>query len=226
MSPKRQMAPTSLLELANQKTDEEFIADYFQPRSDQTPWLTSWTHPRTNAEYTISLVRSDVLSDDHLTACFRLIEQSSRKDYENSAGKWDPEQKRKEMRSPGLRYILVKEKDNMVIRGFTSLMPTYEEGQPVIYCYEIHLQPELQGTGLGSLLMGFHSTVAANLPPITKVMLTCFVANQRGLDFYKKLGFEKDDISPGPRKLRYGKIFNPDYVIMSKTVSSYIKNSP
>jgi hypothetical protein len=75
-------------------------------------------------------------------------------------------------------------------------------------------------TGLGSLLMGFHSTVAANLPPITKVMLTCFLSNHRGLDFYKRLGFEKDDISPEPRKLRYGKIFTPDYVILSKTVRS------
>jgi ribosomal protein S18 acetylase RimI-like enzyme len=68
--------------------------------------------------------------------------------------------------------------------------------------------------------MSFHSTVAANLPPITKVMLTCFLSNQRGLDFYRKLGFEKDEISPGPRKLRYGKIFTPDYIIMSKPVRS------
>ena len=49
------------------------------------------------------------------------------------------------MRSPELRYILVREKDTQAIRGFTSLMPTYEEGEPVIYCYEIHLQPELRG---------------------------------------------------------------------------------
>jgi hypothetical protein len=49
------------------------------------------------------------------------------------------------MGSPELRYILVREKDSGAIRGFTSLMPTYEEGQPVIYCYEIHLHPDLQG---------------------------------------------------------------------------------
>ncbi len=49
------------------------------------------------------------------------------------------------MGSPELRYILVREKDSNTIRGFTSLMPTYEEGQPVIYCYEIHLHPSLQG---------------------------------------------------------------------------------
>lgn len=70
--------------------------------------------------------------------------------------------------------------------------------------------------------MNLHSTVAANLPPVTKVMLTCFLSNRSGLDFYEKLGFEKDDISPGPRKLRYGKTFTPDYVIMSKTIRSRV----
>lgn len=66
--------------------------------------------------------------------------------------------------------------------------------------------------------MGFHMILARKLPPITKVMLTVFLANQRAVKFYKKLGFEEDAISPGPRKLRFGKIFTPDYVIMSKRV--------
>ncbi len=107
--------------------------------------MNEWTHPRTNTEFTVTLVRADRLPPDDLSACFRLIEQTSRKDYENSAAKWQPTAKLKEMRSPELRYILVKKKDSGTIHGFTSLMPTYEEGQPVIYCYEIHLDPSLQG---------------------------------------------------------------------------------
>ena len=66
--------------------------------------------------------------------------------------------------------------------------------------------------------MNFHVTVATNLPPVTKVMLTCFLANRRALDFYTRLGFEKDGISPEPRRLRGGKIFTPDYVILSKVL--------
>lgn len=73
-------------------------------------------------------------------------------------------------------------------------------------------------TGLGTLLMGLHTTVAANLPPINKVMLTCFLSNRRAADFYRKCGFEKDAISPEARKLRSGKTCVPDYMIMSKTV--------
>ncbi|KAK0724699.1 acyl-CoA N-acyltransferase [Lasiosphaeris hirsuta] len=220
MTPKRKRAPPNPLELANKKSDEQFIADYLQPGTKDSPWITKWTHPRTSVAYSIRLAGPGRLSEDELRACFSLIEETSRQDYESSAARWHPAKKLKEMASPDLRYILVRDQETHTIRGFTSLMPTYEEGQPVIYCYEIHLKPELQGTGLGSLLMSFHTTVAANIPIVTKVMLTCFLANQRGVAFYSRLGFEKDEISPVPRKLRYGKVFTPDYVIMSKRVRS------
>lgn len=48
------------------------------------------------------------------------------------------------MKSPELKYILVKDSQDQLC-GFTSLMPTWEEGQPVVYCYEIHLVDELRG---------------------------------------------------------------------------------
>jgi hypothetical protein len=71
--------------------------------------------------------------------------------------------------------------------------------------------------------MSFHDTVAANLPPVTKVMLTCFESNKRALAFYTRQGFQTDDISPVPRKLRGGKMFVPDYVIMSKPIASCVE---
>ena len=66
--------------------------------------------------------------------------------------------------------------------------------------------------------MSFLETIAANVPTVNKVMLTCFLCNTKGLEFYKRIGFEKDEISPEPRKLRFGKVFEPDYVILSKVV--------
>ena len=71
---------------------------------------------------------------------------------------------------------------------------------------------------MSRLLMGCLETVAANSPPIGKVMLTCFRSNQRALSFYTKLGFTVDDISPSPRTLRSGMVSTPSYVIMSKVV--------
>lgn len=109
----------------------------------RSPDWTAWTHPRTQAAHALSLVGAPRLGEADLAACYALVEETSRADYEGSAAGWKPAQKRAEMRSPELRYLLVRRGDE--IRGFTSLMPTYEEGQAVVYCYEIHLKPELQG---------------------------------------------------------------------------------
>lgn len=124
------------------------------------------------------------------------------------------------MREPDLRYILIKDSSGKVC-GYTSLMPTIEEGEAVLYCYEIHLKPELRGTGLAGLLMGYLDTIASNIEVVEKVMLTVFTCNTRAVKFYKHCHFEVDDISPRRRKLRNGVVKEPDYVIMSKRVERH-----
>lgn len=130
---------------------------------------TEWTHPRSGDKYTLSLKRAgSSLSEAELEACYNLVEELSGPDYKASSYGWHPESKREEMRSPDLRYILVKADKRTTaasgqegdeddgdgngngdeaasIQGFTSLMPTTEDNQPVIYCYEMQLRPELQG---------------------------------------------------------------------------------
>lgn len=84
-----------------------------------------------------------------MEACFELLEETSGPDYQASVGGWHPSAKREEMESPDLRYILVKVKgassEGESIQGFASLMPTFEDGKPVIYCYEMQLRPTVQG---------------------------------------------------------------------------------
>lgn len=109
-----------------------------------TPAWTEWINPKTDEKYSLSLVQSGNLVVEDLEACFGLVEETSRPDYEASTIGWKPGKKLAEMKSPELRYILVKDNAGS-LRGFTSLMPTYEEGEPVVYCYEIHLKPELHG---------------------------------------------------------------------------------
>lgn len=72
-------------------------------------------------------------------------------------------------------------------------------------------------TGLGRRLMGLILSMGRNLPSVDKVMLTCFVSNERASAFYGKLGFQVDESSPGDRKLRGGRVVTSDYVIMSRS---------
>ncbi|KAK5992811.1 N-alpha-acetyltransferase 40 [Cladobotryum mycophilum] len=201
----------SPIEMANKASSEDFIHDYLKPEPD---W-TEWTHPSTQSHYTLSLLQSGHLSAEELKSCFEVIESTSGNDYRGSSLGWHPAMKGKEMRSPDLRYILVKDESN-IIKGFTSLMPTFENHEQVVYCYEIHLLPELQRTGLGKKLLGYLMTIAENIPSTEKVMLTCFTSNSSGLKFYDKMGFTTDDFSPRERKLRGGKVVMPDYVILSR----------
>ncbi|KAJ0306198.1 hypothetical protein COL516b_004652 [Colletotrichum fioriniae] len=232
---KRRRAPTNPIEAANRKSDADFVRDHLQP----SPEWTNWTHPKSGTPYTLSLKSPSQLSRSELQACFNLIDYTSGADYRASKDGWRPGHKMREMKSEGLRYILVKKSDVSLpgaaaagndkseegeevaeekICGFTSLMPTFEEGEAVVYCYEIHLLEELRGTGVGRTLMDYLVKVAESIPKIEKVMLTCFIANAGARAFYEKLGFEIDALSPVERKLRFGKVFVPDYVIMSKRV--------
>lgn len=184
----------------------------------RAPWSPTWADPITGCAYSLCLCQPrKTMTGAELDACFSLVRATSQRDYEGSSRGWDPPAKREEMRHPDLRYILVKD-EHSVVRGFTSLMPTIEEGQPVVYCYEIHLEPELRGTGLAKLLMDLLETVAYNIDVVDKVMLTVFTCNKRAVEFYQKCDFVRDEISPQPRTLRGGKVKVPEYEILSKRV--------
>ncbi|KAJ5708308.1 hypothetical protein N7488_008109 [Penicillium malachiteum] len=107
------------------------------------------------------------------------------------------------------------ENDNGGVLGFLSFMITYEDGKEVIYCYEIHLSSAVRGQGFGALLMSRMDDIG-KLVGLEKAMLTVFRSNVAACRFYEKLGYEVDECSPRPRKLRNGTIKDYDYLILSK----------
>ena len=127
------------------------------------------------------------------------------------------------MRLPDMKYILVKSNQTLIdtkadsgtIDGFMSFMLTYEDGIEVVYCYEIHLGEECRGMGLGKCLIGCLEEVGRKAG-VEKVMLTVFKVNEIAKTFYGRLGYEEDEYSPRPKKLRGGVIKEADYMILSK----------
>lgn len=172
------------------------------------------------------------MSRAELTACFELVRDTSAKDYRASAQGWDAGAKEREMRLVDLRYLLLcramnKEGDGgkgegpgeEVLVGFMSFMLTYEDGLPVVYCYEIHLRDEVKGRGVGKWLMGVLEDVGRKAEA-EKCMLTVFKRNTKALGFYQGLGYGVDEFSPGPRILRNGVVKEVDYLILSKELAS------
>ena len=180
-----------------------------------------------------TLESSSTISSYDLHSCFQLIESTSSKQYAESSLGWHPARKRKEMRLPDLKYLMVKSKlDSMTpggmeldsqLRGFVSFMLTYEDGIEVIYCYELHLAPEWRRMGMGKFLMAQVEDVGRKAG-VKKAMLTVFRANRAARGFYEKMGYEEDEYSPRSKKLRGGVVKEADYIILSKPLTDHTKS--
>lgn len=190
-------------------------------------------------DYLLDIYTAHSLPAADFEACFRLIELTSSKDYSGSSIGWSPSKKRKEMKLPDMRYLLLhpnssrervtakggtaisdtpdpaQSPNERNILGFVSFMITYEDGKEVIYCYEIHLSPVVQGRGLGKLLMARFEEIGRRIG-LEKAMLTVFKSNSTALRLYDRLGYSVDEYSPQPRTLRNGTVKEPDYLILSK----------
>ena len=105
------------------------------------------------------------------------------------------------------------------MEAFASFMLTYEDGEEVVYLYEIHLGEELRGSGLGRYLMDLVENVGRKAG-MGKCMLTVFMSNEAARKFYERLGYDVDEFSPGPRRLRNGVVKEADYVILSKKLGA------
>ena len=192
-------------------------------------WLSDNSIESTHDDlpWQLTLESSSTISPGDFDACFQLISQTSSKDYAASSSGWHPARKRKEMRLPDLKYVLLKQRSSGTktakggssnLDGFMSFMLTYEDGVEVIYCYEIHLEKRCQGRGLGRCLIK-HMEEVGRKAGVKKAMLTVFRANETARRFYERLDYEEDEYSPRPKKLRSGVVKEADYVILSKSLA-------
>lgn len=97
--------------------------------------------------------------------------------YLRAGWRWSNDDKRREMLEPGTRYIIVdkpnpRSPSQRLPVAFLSFQFTREdvgtdENAPadmttldVLYCYEVHVEPDERGRGLGRFLMGCAEKVA------------------------------------------------------------------
>ncbi|KAL4424423.1 hypothetical protein ABPG77_005666 [Micractinium sp. CCAP 211/92] len=71
-----------------------------------------------------------------------------------------------------------------------------EEGEAVLYCYEIQVVQAAQGKGVGRFLMQLLELIGRR-SGVARLMLTVFHANVAATALYRRLGYVLDDDSPG-----------------------------
>lgn len=221
------MPPPSRLDALNNLPISAFRAKLW-PHSDAR---FAFSGPADQDTWRLQLRAAGGLSQSELTDCFGVLRDSSAADYRASADGWHPARKRREMRLLDMRYILLGRSSllcpevemGLPVAGFLSFMLTVEDGIEVIYCYEIHLEKYVRGRGVGKRLMG-HLEEVGRRAEVKKAMLTVFKRNEAAVQFYERLGYEEDEYSPRPKKLRNGVVKELDYMIMSKSLISGVMN--
>ncbi|KAI9659727.1 MAG: hypothetical protein M1831_003625 [Alyxoria varia] len=220
---------------ANALDADAFRERYVEPACSKITFLDT-------LEFSFATASS--ITESELNGCFNLVKETSAAAYKASSKGWSDADKRKEMKELDMKYLMLRtvssgypepmgvhkaaepqniaSKSDDQIAAFLSFMLTPEDDVEVVYCYEIHLKPDLQGIGLGTHLMKVMENIGA-LIEMSIAMLTVFASNEGAINFYKRCGYEWYDEEPTPprKRLRSGVKDKPrpTYIIMAKDLT-------
>eukprot|EP00198_Chlamydomonas_reinhardtii_P013340 XP_001702677.1 predicted protein [Chlamydomonas reinhardtii] len=109
---------------------------------------------------------------------------------------WSDVKKRRQFTSSASRFLIAYDVNAARVPvGYINFRFEYEDGEAVLYCYELQVARAAQQRGLGRAMMELLEQIAWGAG-MSKVMLTVFTENVPALAFYSKLGYRLDETSP------------------------------
>lgn len=143
------------------------------------------------------------------TELLALVRTNMQQAYSRASWGWNERRKELELAHDDARHVVLREPGGNVV-GFVHIRFLVEDGEPVLYLYEIQVAPDRARKGVGKRLMTLVEMVA-RATKMARIKLTVLRSNESAIAFYAKLGFDEDDDSPGEDE---GK----DYLILGKGV--------
>lgn len=93
------------------------------------------------------------------------------------------------------RYILVRHSSNRSLAAFVHFRFDIEDSVEVLYLYEIQLEKNVRGRGLGRYLMSLLETIAFHYN-MKRIVLTVLKSEEKVVKFYSSLQYEIESYSP------------------------------
>jgi len=145
---------------------------------------------------------------------------------------WDPTSKQLELFDPLSRFLLVHRRLQHLSDGLSERLVAFtmfrfdrEEGEEVVYCYELQVSKEDQHRGIGKILTQLLADIGGKWS-MQKIMLTALKRNTAALQFYQSMGFTVDPTSPGYQSEGDDWVNEDDeefdYQILSKSIPSRV----
>ena len=143
-----------------------------------------------SANYQLEIFHANELSTQFQQDIVDLFEKNMKNFYEQSLAGYQPDDKRKELFDEQARYLLIRSSDTLV--AFTHFRFDMDYGSRVVYLYELQVNENFQGQGLGKWIIEQLQHLGQQTQ-MSKIVLTVHQSNQQAIDFYmKKCAFTLD----------------------------------
>ncbi|GAA5911521.1 hypothetical protein JCM8208_006863 [Rhodotorula glutinis] len=223
--------PHLAVKLANQASPEALLAKLKDSYGAPTARAKHVDVPWHSASARLEIYSTKTLPSASRDWIWSLFECNMRCLYEAQQDGYDAQEKRAEVFHPDSRFLVLSPSSPAPAAGaapprsaplgfcifrFDTEETASEDDDElcdVAYCYELQVEGEQHGKGVGRVLMDALERTARAWR-MDKVMLTVFKANEQALAFYDKVGYTEDEIDPG----RFG-VVDVDYSILSKSLS-------
>lgn len=144
----------------------------------------------------IICVHSAQLDKSILEWAFQLTKTNMKTLYEACEWGWDDNDKLSQLKHRTARF-LVATNENHQPKAFVHFRFDMDFGDPVIYCYEIQIEADIQRKGVGKFLINLLYKIGS-ITQMKKVVLTVLKHNKLAYNFYTRIcGFKIDATSPG-----------------------------
>eukprot|EP00906_Rhabdomonas_costata_P006309 RCo009253 len=205
---------------AQEKMDNAFIKAANELKNPLEDFQAFQTFSRNDLKCTLRFFKADDLSPELREFTFQLVKANMETFYREcpAIGGWTDRLKREEMFDITGRFIIAFDGAEPV--GFTSFRFDMDFGRRVVYCYELHCVPRVQGKGLGKHLMVLLELVARK-QNFSNIVLTTFTANASAVRFFRnKVKFVEDVSNPQDSAIDLG------FLIMGKELKPVAPASP
>ncbi|XP_059475961.1 N-alpha-acetyltransferase 40 [Neocloeon triangulifer] len=145
-------------------------------------------------DVTISFSKVDDLDEIAKEKVLDLMRTNMKETYESCDWGWNEKEKYDELFDEDARYILAKGDDGSLV-AFSHFRFDFDEGRPVLYCYELQLSETARRKGLGRRMMQILEMFAwqANME---RVVLTILKNNPGAKSFFLSMKYELDETNP------------------------------
>ena len=193
-------SPRELVAAANAARDvAALVGDAAKPGPTMMRSSSSDGPPSATRGYVV-----DQLPDRLRRWCFDLTKRNMEAMYERTWG-WSNPEKRRELAHSDARFIVAfRGDDDDGPMGFVHFRFEVEDsdGTPVAYVYELQVEDDARGRGVGRALMARVESIAENTR-MARTMLTVLKTNAAAARFYERLGYVEDRDTPRDEACHY-----------------------